>query len=465
MSSQPLHRAPGSMSSDTSPKAETEDVSKEEGKTIADVEVDTSTPSAEQAALDQPPDGGLHAWMTVAATWLISFMSFGIATFWGVFQDAYTANANSRFHNVGLFRLGFVGGCGMGFGFSVGPFSNIIITKFGVHASILLGVILISVAFELASISTQYWQLLLSQGIMFGIGISFCWIPAISLPSQWFAKRRSLATGIASSGTGISAVVLSPVVQVIIDRASIPWALRFIGFLTFACGLAGVALVRQRPVAKKFVQYKVFDLSVLKVPGYPLYLVFCFMQFFGYVTPLFFIPSYCTAIGLSATKASGVLSVTTACNSIGRIIAGQMADLVGPINVLIVFHIMTGLMCIFIWLFAKSLGVIMVFAILWGLWSGPYWPLSVPTAAKIVGMEKLGSAAAIQFLMNVIPPIFAVPIGSKIISDTAASMGVSADSGDAYRYLIVWCALMPIASALVLVPVRLVFSKRLLAKV
>ena len=43
-----------------------------------------------------------------------------------------------------------------------------------------------------------------------------------------------------------------------------------------------------------------------------------------------------------------------------------------------------------------------------------YWALSVPTSARIVGMEKLGSAAAIQFLMNVIPPIFAAPIGARV---------------------------------------------------
>jgi len=420
---------------------------------------------ANDTMLDEPPDGGLQAWMTVAAAWLVSFIGFGIATIWGVFQDAYTDSPSSSFRNVSVLKLGFVGGCGMGFGFSFGPFSNILISKFGIRAPILLGVLLIVISFELASISHKYWQILLSQGILFGIGISLSWIPSIALPSQWFKKRRSLASGIASSGTGISGVVLSPICQVLIDRTSVQWALRFLGFLSLVIGLIAVALVRQRGVAKKQVQYRVFDLTVFKIPGYGLYLAFCFLQFFGYVTPLFYIPSYCMAIGLSATQASGVLSVTVALNAIGRIIAGFIADRAGPLNVLIVLHLLTGLMCIFIWLFANSIGVMMVFGIFWGLFSGPYWPLSVPTTAKIVGMEKLGSAVAIQFLANVIPPIFAVPIGSRIIADTAAKYGVSEESGKAYRFLIVWCALVPVFASLLLVPVRLQFSRKLWVKV
>lgn len=56
----------------------------------------------------------------------------------------------------------------MGFGFAAGPFGNILVSKFGIRAPMLIGVLMMSVALELASISHQYWELLLSQGIMFG---------------------------------------------------------------------------------------------------------------------------------------------------------------------------------------------------------------------------------------------------------------------------------------------------------
>lgn len=120
------------------------------------------------SSLDEPPDGGLHAWMTVAAAWLISFIGFGIASIWGVFQDAYMTQSSSSFRNIGVFKLGFVGGCAMGFSFCLGPFSNVLIAKLGIRAPICLGVVMIVLSFELASISHKYWELLLSQGILFG---------------------------------------------------------------------------------------------------------------------------------------------------------------------------------------------------------------------------------------------------------------------------------------------------------
>ncbi|TFY64370.1 hypothetical protein EVJ58_g2652 [Rhodofomes roseus] len=401
-----------------------------------------------QQVAEALPDGGLQAWMTVIATFLASFMAFGTGNVWGIYQDAYTTRAGSCFLDVSLFKIGFVGGTAVGFGFAIGPFGNILVSKFGIRAPILLGVLMMAVALELASIATKYWELLLSQGIMFGIGSSLAYIPAIGLPSQWFDKRRGLATGIASSGSGIGAVILSPIVQSSIDNLGIPWALRIVGFLCFAFGMVSLALLRQRVASHKQVQYKVFDL-----------------QFFGYVTPIFFIPGYCTALGISNPNTSAVLSVTAAVNSIGRIIAGRVADHWGVLNVMISFNFLSGIMVLAVWLPAKNIGDMMGFGVLWGLFSGAYWALSVPTSAKIVGMERLGSAAAIQFLMNVIPPIFAAPIGARIISGTSSSAGVFQDSREAYKYVIVFCALTPIVASLLLVPVRLHFSKKLLAKV
>ncbi|KAH9924765.1 major facilitator superfamily domain-containing protein [Fomitopsis serialis] len=418
-----------------------------------------------QEEVAPPPDGGLDAWMTVVATFLASFMAFGTGNVWGIYQDAYTTRSDSRFLDVSLFKIGFVGGTAVGFGFAVGPFGNILVAKFGIRAPILLGVLMMTVALMLASIATKYWELLLSQGIMFGIGSSLAYIPAIGLPSQWFDKRRGLATGIASSGSGIGAVILSPIVQTAIDNLGIPWALRIVGFLCFVCGMVSLALLRQRVASKKQVQYKVFDLSVLRVPMYPLYLVFAFLQFFGYVTPIFFIPGYCTALGISGPNTSAVLSVTAAVNSIGRVLAGRVADHWGVLNVMISFNFLSGVMVLAVWLVAKNLGDMMGFGVLWGIFSGAYWALSVPTSAKIVGMERLGSAAAIQFLMNVIPPMFASPIGARIIAGTSSANGISQDSREAYKYLIVFCALAPMVASLLLVPVRLHFSKKLFAKV
>ena len=175
--------------------------------------------------------------------------------------------------------------------------------------------------------------------------------------------------------------------------------------------------------------------------------------------------------------------------AMGRILAGQVADMVGPINILISFNFMAGLFCLIIWLPARSLGTMFAFALFWGFFSPGacwrnsfhsmfrpeadlvtctllvYWALSVPTAAKIVGLPKLSGAVSIGFLVNVLPPIFAAPIGSMIISSTASNEHQSTNAPQAYVGLIIFCALTPIVAVMFLIPVRLQFSRKLMAKV
>lgn len=157
--------------------------------------------------------------------------------------------------------------------------------------------------------------------------------------------------------------------------------------MSLAMGLAGVALVRQRIVVKKGVQSKALDLSVFKAPGYPMFLLFVFTQFFGYATPLFFIPSYCTSVGITASGASGVIAVTTGLQIVGRVASGIMADSIGPINVLIIFTFFMGLMCIVIWYFAVTLGVMMVFAVFYGLFAGGM-PFSIPLVPPVADCRR-----------------------------------------------------------------------------
>ena len=131
-------------------------------------ERNTDAPPVPNVNLNTPPDGGLPAWMSVGAVWLISFVTFGIINIWGILQTAFVSDPSSHFVGTSVGKIGFVGGCAGGFTFAIGPFSNIMVSRLGIHATITIGVVLVSLSLMLASISTQFWQLLLSQGIMFG---------------------------------------------------------------------------------------------------------------------------------------------------------------------------------------------------------------------------------------------------------------------------------------------------------
>ena len=68
------------------------------------------------------------------------------------------------------------------------------------QAFLLIGLVL---GMLMTGLCSQYWQLMLSQGVVVGLGSRCLFLPSIAVLPQYFEKRRALATGIGSSGSAI----------------------------------------------------------------------------------------------------------------------------------------------------------------------------------------------------------------------------------------------------------------------
>lgn len=70
----------------------------------------------------------------------------------------------------------------------------------------------------LTSFSTQYWQLLFSQGVLVGIGNGCLFIPSFAVLPNYFEKKRALAVGIAQSGSALGMPAPSSIPQNLLIR-------------------------------------------------------------------------------------------------------------------------------------------------------------------------------------------------------------------------------------------------------
>lgn len=87
----------------------------------------------------------------------------------------------------------------IGLGIVIGP-----IYDYGYLRSLVaVGSVLVTVGMLMTGLCSQYWQLMLAQGVMVGLGSGFLFLPSIAVLPQYFEKRRALATGIGSSGSAI----------------------------------------------------------------------------------------------------------------------------------------------------------------------------------------------------------------------------------------------------------------------
>lgn len=55
----------------------------------------------------------------------------------------------------------------------------------------------------LVSITRQYYQVLLTQGILMGLGLGCLYLPAPAVVSQYFDKHAALAIGASSTGSAL----------------------------------------------------------------------------------------------------------------------------------------------------------------------------------------------------------------------------------------------------------------------
>ena len=51
-------------------------------------------------------------------------------------------------------------------------------------------------ALALASLATRAWHIVLTQGLLYGLGFLLLYYPLLSLLNEWFVENRGLAYGL-----------------------------------------------------------------------------------------------------------------------------------------------------------------------------------------------------------------------------------------------------------------------------
>lgn len=123
--------------------------------------------------------------------------------------------------------------------------------KFGCRAVCIAGSILASAAFVLSTFSVNITMLMLTYGVMGGIGFGMIYLPAVVCVGYYFEKKRSLATGIAVCGSGFGTFAFAPLATFLLEKLG-GWrgANLVLAGLILSCALFG-ALMRPLTYPKK----------------------------------------------------------------------------------------------------------------------------------------------------------------------------------------------------------------------
>lgn len=122
--------------------------------------------------------------------------TWGFINSYGVFQSYYVT-ALSRPPS----DISWVGSIQVFLLFFIGTFTGRLTDAGYFRPVFIVGALLGCLGLFMTSLSTQYWQLFLAQGVCSGLGNGCLFCPSLSLLSTYFSKKRSLAIGIAASGS------------------------------------------------------------------------------------------------------------------------------------------------------------------------------------------------------------------------------------------------------------------------
>lgn len=278
-----------------------------------------------------------------------------------------------------------IGGFQLSFAMIIAPLVTILGRKTGTRFPMLLGVAIFAFAFITASFAKRIWQLYLSQGVLIGVGIGFVYIPSITIISQWFDKKRSLANGISSAGSGIGGLIFSFMTQAIIDNVSLAWAFRITCFVSCTMLCVAALLTKNRNEAIRPPQ-RGFDTKLLRRTDVLLLLAWGFIVMLGYAVLLYSLPDFATSIGLSSNQGATINAIMNLGTALGRPLIGVASDRFGRMQVAGVLTLTCGLSCFVIWLPANSYGVVIFFALFSGAILGAYWsvcPTQSPTPVHV----------------------------------------------------------------------------------
>lgn len=158
------------------------------------------------------PDGG-WGWVVVLSSFVISMIADGISFSFGLlyieFLEEFQASKSTT---------AWIGSLFIAVPLLSGPVMSALVDRYGCRSMTILGGIISTLGFVLASISTTIEMMMMTFGVIAGIGLGLVYVTAVVAIAYWFEKKRNLALGLGACGTGVGTFIYAPLTQYWIEE-------------------------------------------------------------------------------------------------------------------------------------------------------------------------------------------------------------------------------------------------------
>ncbi|KAL9113523.1 MAG: hypothetical protein Q9227_002260 [Pyrenula ochraceoflavens] len=387
---------------------------------------------ASDDAVTVPPESGLQAWLQVLASFLVDINTWGLLYSFGVFQLYYQQDLLKTHSPSSISWIGSLqGALFLIVGFISGPLFDMGYFRI-IH---IVASLVLCYALMMLSLSTSYYQVFLTQGLLLGVSSGFLSPLSTTLIPCYFSERLTLATNIASCGASLGGVIYPILFRNLLATTSFGWAIRTIAL--FALVTLGLSMLVVPPPEARPVR-QVIDRSAFHEPPYLAFLCSTFLLFASIFVPVFTAPSFgFDRLHCSLNLSFDILPVLNGAQLIGRILPTLMLDILSrlpkprcPAELTTLIALAASAMVSFTWCAVQSIGGFVPWLLAFGFLSGtavtlPALVLQYTCPTLAVYGPRLGMLNAVAGLGFLVGP----PAALGANQSTGSWIGVQAWTG------------------------------------
>ncbi|GAW19423.1 hypothetical protein ANO14919_089100 [Xylariales sp. No.14919] len=356
-------------------------------------------------------NGGFTAWSQVVVSFLLVFNGFGYFSSFGLFQAHWTEVLHAQPSDIA-----WVGSLSLFLLFFLGTLSGPLMDRGHFHSILFIGCAAQILGVFSTSAVSKYWQLILAQGLVQGIGNGLLFTPCIALVSVYFTKNRAFALSLAACGAPIGGIIFPVITRQLGDRIGYPWTIRIMGFIIVFNTALIFALGRPRKFKKD--KRPLVEPRAFKEPVYLFFAIGVFFTLWGIYIAYFYTSTYGrSVVGISESDSLTLLIILNAVGVPGRVIPAFIADrYFGPFNTMLPFVVGAGVLLL-AWMRVESTAAFYAWVALYGICANAVQTLFPSTLSSLVtDLSKTGQRVGMVFSVGSLacltgPPLAGVLIG------------------------------------------------------
>ncbi|RDI78073.1 hypothetical protein Vi05172_g11966 [Venturia inaequalis] len=267
------------------------------------------------------------------------------------------------------------------------------------------------------SFATNLGGLIVTQGIIYGIGFLIFYYPILSFVNEFWIERRGMAYGLLCSASGVSGVGMPFIITSLLNAYGYSTTLRAVAVaLVILTGPLLPSLKPRLPTSNS-TTVAATNWSFLSIPLFWIYSFSNILYGLAFFFPSLYLPSYATSLSLPPSSGALLLALLSIAQVLGQFTFGYLSDQSRLISTLLILStFISALSSLLLWRLAHSLPPLIAFALLYGFFGAGYTAMWGRMCTNI-SQEPLSHMAMFSFF-NVgkgVGNVAAGPMGAALI--------------------------------------------------